>query len=326
MTYYPVGIPTLCRYEHFKRCVESLARNTHADKTELVIGLDYPPSDKYREGYEKISKYIDTIEGFAKVTVLRHEKNLGAVKNWGAVQNYIFENYDAAIMTEDDNEFAKCFLDFMNKSLLYYWDNPKVMTVTAYSSIGFEENKAPISFTYSVCAWGIGRWRHKSYDKYHDNSINLKILLDIKKALRIFRFAPSILNMMMDMVNKDEEWGDVLMSFQNIEYDKYQLRPNNALVINWGQDGSGLHSGRNPELIKKAKERGLPKYPTYDVNFNDYKIQQSMFVKIYTFWRFGDIGRYHILPQLYIILKYISFRLINKESTKKYKRYEKKYS
>ena len=51
MTFYPVIIYTLNRYEHFRRCVESLARNTHAEQTELVIGLDYPPSEKYVEGH-----------------------------------------------------------------------------------------------------------------------------------------------------------------------------------------------------------------------------------------------------------------------------------
>lgn len=38
----PVIIPTLCRYEHFKECLESLSRCTWAEKTEVYIGLDYP--------------------------------------------------------------------------------------------------------------------------------------------------------------------------------------------------------------------------------------------------------------------------------------------
>lgn len=39
----PILIPTLNRYEHLKRCVESLAKNKLAKESELVIGLDYPP-------------------------------------------------------------------------------------------------------------------------------------------------------------------------------------------------------------------------------------------------------------------------------------------
>lgn len=42
--YAPVIIPTLNRYVHLKRCVDSLAKCTHAPDTELIIGLDYPPT------------------------------------------------------------------------------------------------------------------------------------------------------------------------------------------------------------------------------------------------------------------------------------------
>src|SRR5574344_2091111 len=101
MNYYPVLIPTLCRYDHFYRCVESLSKNTYADKTELVIGLDYPPSDKYREGYEKIKAYIPTIKGFRKVTVFEHDHNLGANDNFFFLRDYCLWKYDAYIITED---------------------------------------------------------------------------------------------------------------------------------------------------------------------------------------------------------------------------------
>lgn len=50
--YAPVIIPTLNRIEHLKRCIESLEKNTGADKTEVFVSLDFPPSDKYLQGYE----------------------------------------------------------------------------------------------------------------------------------------------------------------------------------------------------------------------------------------------------------------------------------
>lgn len=41
MIYAPVMIPTLCRYEHFKECLESLSLCKGADMTEVFcrIGL-----------------------------------------------------------------------------------------------------------------------------------------------------------------------------------------------------------------------------------------------------------------------------------------------
>ena len=56
--YSPVIIPTLNRYEHFKRCLESLEQCTGATYTDVYIGLDYPPADKYIDGWRKIDEYL----------------------------------------------------------------------------------------------------------------------------------------------------------------------------------------------------------------------------------------------------------------------------
>ena len=81
LNYAPILIPTLNRYEHLRRCVESLAKNKLAKESELVIGLDYPPQEKYQEGWEKIKEFLPTISGFGKVTILSADKNIGAVNN-----------------------------------------------------------------------------------------------------------------------------------------------------------------------------------------------------------------------------------------------------
>lgn len=126
MTFYPVIIPTLNRYTHLRRCVESLARNTHASETELIIGLDYPPSEKYVEGYRQVKAYLPTITGFKKVTIFERPENWGAVKNYTHLINYVFNTYDAFIATEDDNEFSPCFLDYMNLMLQRYKDDHRI--------------------------------------------------------------------------------------------------------------------------------------------------------------------------------------------------------
>ena len=120
MNFYPVVIPTLCRYEHFKECVVSLSKNIYASETELVIGLDYPPSEKYFEGYSHIKEYLSEIKGFKKVTIFENTKNLGSSKNSEQLITYALDNYDAYIYSEDDNIFSPFFLQFMNESLEKY--------------------------------------------------------------------------------------------------------------------------------------------------------------------------------------------------------------
>lgn len=254
MTYYPVGIPTLYRYEHFKRCVESLARNTHADKTELVIGLDYPPSEKYRDGYEKISEYVDTIEGFAKVTIFRHKKNLGAIKNWEYVQNYIFENYDAAIMTEDDNEFSACVIDYINKGLMKYKETDCVTAICGYNyPVDMSECNSDTFLYHQYSAWGVGLWKHKIPDLSYTYAI--KILKNPLLAYELYKNKSSIFYQLVSMVYKNECWGDLLWVVNNVVNKKYCLFPKLSLSKNLGHDGSGVHcEAMNPDNIYNKQE------------------------------------------------------------------------
>ena len=79
--YAPVVIPTLCRYEHLKRCIDTLSECTGADETELYVGLDFPAKESHWEGYRKICNYLPTITGFKNVVVIRREENMGATRN-----------------------------------------------------------------------------------------------------------------------------------------------------------------------------------------------------------------------------------------------------
>ena len=82
--YAPVIIPTLNRYNHFKRCLESIEMCTGAEYTEVYVGLDYPPSEKYIEGWKKIDNYLAEKEKnnrFKRLIVFRRGHNCGVGVN-----------------------------------------------------------------------------------------------------------------------------------------------------------------------------------------------------------------------------------------------------
>ena len=89
--YAPVVIPTLCRYEHLKRCIDTLSECTGADETELYVGLDFPAKESHWEGYRKIEQYLVSIEGFKKVHIVKREYNYGAERNSHELKKLIFE-------------------------------------------------------------------------------------------------------------------------------------------------------------------------------------------------------------------------------------------
>lgn len=241
MRYYPVLITTLNRYEHFRRCVESLARCTHADRTELVIGLDYPPAEKYVSGYRQIKDYLPSITGFAKVTVMERDHNYGAIRNCRSLIAYSSQYYDACILSEDDNEFAPAFLDFMNKALDMYKDDDRVKTVGGYCHLEFDglADKG-VHFTYDNCAWGVGLWSHKeqvsrSWQDY------LWLWKSPRDFWRIFSVNPSVAKMFDTMMHKKAYWSDIVRTVANIHAGTYQVVPVRTLVRNHGYDGSGIH-------------------------------------------------------------------------------------
>ena len=128
--HYPVVIPTLNRYEHLKRCIGSLAKNTGAEETELIVGLDYPPSEKYQEGYAKIKEYLPSVKGFKNVIILEADKNLGAVENSKKIRRYAqYLGYEAYIYTEDDNEFSPNFLEYINWALVTFKNDKSINSI-----------------------------------------------------------------------------------------------------------------------------------------------------------------------------------------------------
>ena len=237
-TFAPVLIPTLNRYEHFRRCVESLSRCTHANSTELVIGIDYPPADKYYEGYKRICDFLPQISGFKKVTVFDSNENLGVIENFNRLKKYAASNYDRYILTEDDNEFSPCFLDFMNKCLTAYKDNPKVISVCGFNQYTVKDKS--LIFTYDASAWGIGRWKNKCNPTKEDIKQSVSVW---KTAMKLYRVYPALLFTVLSTLRHNKTYGDANWTCYGIANEKYQVRPSVSLVRNWGHDGSGVHCG-----------------------------------------------------------------------------------
>lgn len=241
----PIIIPTLCRFEHFKRCVESLSRCTHADKTELIIGLDYPLKESHVEGYSKILDFVNNgIAGFKKVTVIKHSQNQGASLNYYQLLDYAFNLYDRIIVSEDDNEFSPNFLDYINKGFVRYNDSEDVVAICGYNypieMMDYPKN-AYLSHNYS--AWGCGIWKSKN-EKYL-TEFNLekcsKILKSPVSMFKILVKKPTLAISLWRMLQQKKLLGDVNREVYNIIGNHYCLFPRLSLVRNWGHDGSGVN-------------------------------------------------------------------------------------
>ncbi len=162
----PVLIPTLCRDEHLAVCLESLAGNEWAKDTPVYVALDYPASEAHYEGYRRVCKLLDEFDStrFSEFHVIKRNRNYGPGVNSAAARDELFERYGRLIFAEDDLEFAPGFLEYMNRALMTYKDDPRVDAVCGYSyPLRWSVEDGATAFfcdsTYST--WGYGTWDAK---------------------------------------------------------------------------------------------------------------------------------------------------------------------
>lgn len=255
--YAPVYIPTLNRYEHFKRCLESLERCTNADKTDVYVGLDYPPSEKYVEGWKKIDDYLVEKEknnGFNNLYVRRRDHNCGvgvSGSNGALLLKEVETVSDRYIFTEDDNEFSPNFLEFINWGLETYKNDNSIYAICGFKDINTHDIANNIYKLNTIfCAWGYGSWfsKRKKIDTLRNHDVFRDIL---HRASLMNAFSKNVIklsSLTYQLANKTFH-GDVIISLLQ-ENEKWCIFPKVNMVRNWGWDGTGTHGG-SPEVFEK---------------------------------------------------------------------------
>ncbi|MBO7607848.1 MAG: hypothetical protein J6T28_09585 [Paludibacteraceae bacterium] len=255
MIYAPVAIPTLCRSTHFKRTVESLKLNGWAKYTDVYIGLDFPPAEKYEKGWKEICEYLDTgdFSVFNKFVVFKRDQNMGSYDNSVDLVCKIKElNYDRWIYSDDDIEYSPNFLEYMDKCMMKYYDDPRVFAVTGYSY--------PVDWTlaegctcflqdFNVCSWGLGflRKKEEAFYQYVTSGNLVKAASNIirngsyKKMLDacFYDYFYAALSFDRSKPNMMKQETDVSMRAYIAHKNMYCVTPAISKSRNYGFDGSG---------------------------------------------------------------------------------------
>ena len=289
--YAPVVIPTLCRYEHFKRCVDSLEQCAGADLTDVYIGLDYPPSDKYRSGWERIDKYLSEKEksnGFKNLFVRRRDHNCGVGRN-GSNGNLLLEEVkkvsDCYILSEDDNEFAPSFLHFMNWGLNSYRDDDRIFAICGYNEVSTGLTDCNVYAYPLYTGWGYGMWFKKrtKISKYKDFDV-------LKEEAKKFRLSliwtPEFMHSyhILRMIHRRVFYGDSIIGCIP-ENERYCIFPTESLVRNHGWDGSGLHGSRSSKDLRLAQNLPMDMSPTFVPNIGNHLCRpelKAIYIKHYS--------------------------------------------
>jgi hypothetical protein len=261
MKYAPVLITTVNRYQHFRECIESLSRCVWADHTDVFVAVDYPPSEKYWEGYRLIKNYLDNCGdlGFHSLNKIYRETNYFYSEhgNITSLTNEVFKTYDRCITTEDDNIFSPNFLIFMNKGLEKFEKDRTVLSINGYKLLcpaKFEDNtffRQNVNFS----AWGCGIWRdkYKEYmepisSEYFRKRLSLHSFMKVRKSGNVH--AIKFLAECNASHSSLSDWNySIMMAIEGLDV----IMPRVSLVRNMGWDGSGLNCV--PEIYKDIVDK-----------------------------------------------------------------------
>lgn len=272
--YAPVVIPTLCRFNHFVRCVESLSRCVGAKDTDLIIGLDYPLKESHQDGYQKICDYLrNGLEGFNKVEIIKRDYNFGAKKNIEDLISYVRSKYETYIISEDDNEFSPNFLIYINEGLNKYKDNERVCSISGYCyPVDMSECKTNVFPLNTYSAFGCGRWS-KKHPNLDDKFIK-GVLYSPAKLYKIYKERPLSLLNFANMILKKDMYGDVCFGIYLILNQRVSVFPKISKVRNHGYDGSGEHCGtKNADLFINQPFDNKDTFVYDEITLNEEKIE-----------------------------------------------------
>ena len=281
----PVLIPTLNRYKHFKRCVESLAECTHAEKTDLYIALDYPLNESHWDGYKKIANYVNEIKGFKAVVIIKRDKNYGAIKNVKEARKEIFKKYDRIIVSEDDNEFSPNFLDYINKGLEKFEDDENVLAVSGYC----QPIKIPINYNGNyyyqrrLPAWGFGIWKKKWKNFYYSHDDLISFTKKWSNAWKLYERSQRHFGSVLGAIKDGRDfYGDMAVGFYMTMNENVRcISPTISKVRNHGHDGTGVHCGNMNIDIYKMQEIDKEKDFQYINTIQNHCLIQAELTKFF---------------------------------------------
>lgn len=255
MQYAPVIIPTLNRRDHLSRCIQSLTNNTGAEHTEVYISVDYPPAEKYQKGYFEVKDYLDhfDVSQFKGFYVTYQEKNLGPKANSDFLEKLVRQKFDRYIFSEDDNEFAPNFLEYINKGLEIYKDDENVIAICGAKDTDWIHENPDVNFAKLLPAYGFGAWFDKD-DRLKEKGVALllsKETLSLKNMIALAKKNRAFFEMYMCDVlctnkglfwqNDEFYWCDSMKSIYMHLTDAVCVVPVKAKSRTWGNDGSGIN-------------------------------------------------------------------------------------
>ena len=168
--YNSVSLFAYKRPYHTFRTLKALVNNPESIHTSLHVFIDGPKSSNEKN---KIASTLNLIEefknDFKKVNIYKSEFNKGLSSSIFDGVSHILSEESSTIVLEDDIVTSKNFLKYMNQSIEYFRDKPKVWHISAYNYPIYNRIN-PDTFLWRVMhCWGWATWSER-WDSFKNSN------------------------------------------------------------------------------------------------------------------------------------------------------------
>ncbi|MFZ5524815.1 MAG: sugar transferase [Pseudomonadota bacterium] len=242
----PIGISTYVRLQHLQRTIAALQQNALADQSKLFIFSDAPRYGD-EERVAAVRSYLQKIEGFKEVHIIKRRRNNRTANNRGGMR-LLLNRFEKVIFLEEDVVTAPGFLTFMNHALDKYEKNDRVFSVVGFCPpIGIPEDYPYDAFFLRRChGSGLGIWKNRydsiryiTSDEYEQFAANKKLVKEFMKG-----GGEDMMVMLKAEAYGKIDAGDVKAMYAQFLKEQYTVYPSQSLVQNIGYDGTGIHCGK----------------------------------------------------------------------------------
>lgn len=275
----PIIIFAFNRPKALKNTIQSLLLNKEAKDSDLYIFVDGARPNKPDESkkVKAVQDYVKTIQGFKSIHYIFSEQNKGLGKSIIQGVSKIINQYEKAIILEDDLVFATNFLSYMNQGLNHYEKEMKVFSICGYSN----KIKVPQNYEYNTyfctrsSSWGWGTWA----DRWNTIDWELKDWSKYTKMKKAFNKwgGSDCFKMLKDWkYGANHSWA-IRFCFSQFLQDKISLFPTISKVKNDGFDGEGTNCKKWSRFKYEFDKEGNKtfKFPL-SLNINQYIFQSAM--------------------------------------------------
>jgi len=247
----PIVLFVYNRPRHARLTVEALQKNRLASESELYVYADGPRGESDRQQVEEVRDYLGGVDGFARVTMIKREHNMGLANSIISGVSDILDRYNRVIVLEDDMVTSPHFLRYMNGALELYEHEEWVISVHGYVYPA-QESLPETFFLKGADCWGWGTWK-RGWNQFEPDGAKLYRELKDRRLEQRFDLNGSYdyTQMLKDQISgKNDSWA-IRWYASALLNDRLTLYPGRSLVQNIGTDKSGVHCVATNDYLTK---------------------------------------------------------------------------